>query len=383
MPRPCVTIVSPTLTGNALFRTDVIVRLLRDDFDVQVVAVDGSSGLYEPLADVPEFQQAQRVNVSSMLDVKALGRKLDTCITGAAVICVKPLMRSFGATLLALRHMRRPLILDIDDWEVGFISRSPYWEARQWGHRWLSAINSPLYTRLLDGLTYKASAITVSNTFLQGLYGGHWIPHTRDHATARHPSRSVPTVMFAGSPRGHKGLPTLLDAWSRIRHRNAELHLVVPDPADAQLAAARQERGSGVRVYGPVRFGELAGLLAQVDVVVVPQDNTPGSVGQLPAKLIEAMAGGLPIVATDVCDAIRWLGGGAGLVVPPGSPSTMTEAIDYMLDHPDQAASMGERARERFLRFGSTAAVRPRFVRLVLDLIEGRTIEKPSPAFAT
>jgi hypothetical protein len=115
--------------------------------------------------------------------------------------------------------------------------------------------------------------------------------------------------------------------------------------------------------------------------VVIPQQMMAGSVGQLPAKLIDAMASGRPVVSTAVGDIPRWLAEGAGVVVPPGNVPALAQAIQSLLDKPEEAATLGQRARVRFQRYGSFAAVRPRLVRLAADMIAGRSPGTPAPVF--
>ena len=239
-----------------------MLRLLKPHYEVQIIGFDGSGRIYEPLADVAEYQKVERIHTTGIVRASRLSAKLDRMITGDAVICIKPLMQSYGMALLAARHTPRPLILDIDDWEIGFLSSSPYWEMRGRGLRWFSALDSPLYTRLLNGFTYKAAALTVSNSFLQGVYGGHWIPHVKEDAvsdpgTINEP-KAAAQVLFAGAPRGHKGLPTLVAAWKLVKDRTAELHLAVPDTADEMLGNLQVGQQARVRITGPYRFSDSA-----------------------------------------------------------------------------------------------------------------------------
>lgn len=380
MARSTITIVTPTLTGNALFRTDVIRRLLERSFDVEIVAyARPADRVYEPLADVPAYKGAVRFHATSMLRWRSLGKHLARAITGQVVVCIKPLMHSYGAALLASRYSARPIVLDIDDWEQGFLSSAPYWEMRSRGLQWLTAFDSPFYTRVLDGFVYKARVVTVSNSVLQGMYGGHWVPHSRrpqDFTGARLTSERSPVVFFGGAPRGHKGLATLFDAWKRLRHKSAVLRLAVPDPSVLKV-----EGLSRVQVTGPHRSSEVAELVRTANVVVVPQDNAPGSIGQLPIKLIDGMAAGCPIVATDVCDAARWLSDGAGLVVPPGAPGRMAAAIDYLLEHRDEAERMGQRAKVRYQELATEEVVGPRLEKLVQALIDSTPLPPAETAF--
>jgi len=65
--------------------------------------------------------------------------------------------------------------------------------------------------------------------------------------------------------------------------------------------------------------------------------------------LIEAMAGGKPLITTELGTGTSWVNqhGGTGLVVPPSDPSALAEAVRTLLEHPQLRQEMGERGRRR------------------------------------
>jgi len=70
----------------------------------------------------------------------------------------------------------------------------------------------------------------------------------------------------------------------------------------------------------------------------------------LPLTLLEAMASGLPVVVSDVAGVGDILDDGdTGLLVKPGNVDTLVSNLDYLLENPDEAIAMGERARETVL----------------------------------
>lgn len=385
MARPTITVLSPTLSGNAVFRTHALVRLLKRRFDVQLIGFDSSAAVFPPLAGDQLVADAIRYHGDNVAAWRMQLPRVAKTVRGDAIFCVKPMLGSFGAGLVLARRLKKPLILDIDDWERGFLSASPFWEARVLGMKWLTKSDSPLFTRILDGFVHKAVATTVSNSFLQGLYGGHWIPHARDAATFANVPGSAPSdkaiVLFCGSPRGHKGLQTLLGAWKRIGRSDAILRLVVPDPRDPLLVQLKPLEIANVEIAGPYAFDQLPLVLSGASIIVVPQDNRPGALGQLPAKLIDAMAAAKPIIASDVCDAARWLSDGAGLTVTPGSEDALAATLHELLNHPEQWVEMGRRAHERFLQFASDDVLESKLNGVVAAVLRGEALPA-HPAFS-
>jgi len=63
---------------------------------------------------------------------------------------------------------------------------------------------------------------------------------------------------------------------------------------------------------------------------------------------MEAMAAGLPVVATRVGGIPELITSGVtGTIVPPNDPERMAAAVNHLMDHPDRAAALGEEARLR------------------------------------
>jgi glycosyltransferase involved in cell wall biosynthesis len=85
----------------------------------------------------------------------------------------------------------------------------------------------------------------------------------------------------------------------------------------------------------------LASLIASADVVLLPYDSTDQVTSGV---LIEAVAAGKPVVATEFPHAVELLGGGAGIVVPHRDPAAIAVALRALFTRGDLAASMASAA---------------------------------------
>jgi phosphatidylinositol alpha-mannosyltransferase len=167
------------------------------------------------------------------------------------------------------------------------------------------------------------------------------------------------TVVAVGrlaEPR--KGIDVLLAAWPAVRRATgAELVLVGPGrPRGARVLP------DGVRLAGRVPDAERDALVGAAGVVVAPHRGGE-SFGLVVA---EAMAWGRPVVASDLPPFADLLAAGpagdaAGLLVPPGHPGALADALVRVLTDPGLGARMGAAGRVCAARFAWPAIV-PRYV---------------------
>ena len=146
-----------------------------------------------------------------------------------------------------------------------------------------------------------------------------------------------------------KGLVPLLEAMAKVRtERPAEL-VVIGKPRRETRVGETIER---LNLHGAVRFvsgvsdAEIVRLYAEAEVAVVPSLYEGFS---LPA--IEAMACGVPLVATTggALPEVVGTDGDTGLLVPPGDPGALAQAIGLALDEPGLRERLGRAGRSRVL----------------------------------
>jgi glycosyltransferase involved in cell wall biosynthesis len=154
--------------------------------------------------------------------------------------------------------------------------------------------------------------------------------------------RAVVVVATLKEQKGHR---YLIDAASAILPEFPDAHfLIIGDgelrqALEAQIAAHHLE--NNVHLLGTRH--DVPALLAAADMFVLP------SLWEgLPMALVEAMAAGLPVVATEVSGTRQvMVDGETGLLVPPGEITPLVRAISLLLADPARAAIMGAAGRQR------------------------------------
>lgn len=148
-----------------------------------------------------------------------------------------------------------------------------------------------------------------------------------------------PRVVFVGRFSPEKGVPVLVEAFSRLRNP-AHLILIGDGRAKAQVEAAiRKFRvGGKVTVSGFLPHPTAAAAMAHSQVVALPSlFEEAGTV------VVEAMALGVPIVASDTGGIRQTAGDGkAALLVPPGDPAALAAGLDQVLGDRALASQLSE-----------------------------------------
>jgi glycosyltransferase involved in cell wall biosynthesis len=147
---------------------------------------------------------------------------------------------------------------------------------------------------------------------------------------------------YVGRIEPAKGVGYLLQAWKRLALPRAEL-VLAGEAMPAMNSWLKGFSDCNVRLAGFLSPYEVAQCYRDSNLFVLPSPNEG-----LAMVLLEAMASGLPAVATDMTGAVDCVENGKeGLIVPARDVDALADAILWCYQHPDESRAMGLAARAR------------------------------------
>jgi L-malate glycosyltransferase len=163
----------------------------------------------------------------------------------------------------------------------------------------------------------------------------------------RKPSGRVRRFITVANLRREKSHETLIAAAERLarEYPDVRFQLVGGGPRRADLEAFAAARGVATHVEFLGHREDVPALLAEADAFVLPSRSEA-----FPNGAIEAMAAGLPVVASAVGGLLDLIEDGrTGRLVPPGDPEALAAALQTLIEDPAGAEAMGRAARDEAL----------------------------------
>ncbi len=231
------------------------------------------------------------------------------------------------------------------------------------------------------GLVHEFDGITVSNEELQNRYGGEVIYHARDHRKF-HPSKQLTknsrqnfgiplnkrVVLFFGTGRKHKGLVDVAQAIASLE-RDDIVFVLAGDMHEPGLADQIKTVSNCQCVFLEMQhFDDIASVVAIADICILSQDvKSPISEFQLPAKLTDALAMGIVVIAEKTPPLNKFIQ--AGVVVD--SRGSLADTLKDVLDHFEAHHQEASMRRKIFLKFLTTEVNAKKLERVVKESANG------------
>ena len=220
----------------------------------------------------------------------------------------------------------------------------------------LRAAASPLLRLVWRKLDARIAVSRAAASFASRRFGDGFrvVPNGADvdlfmSATApdRRPGR---TMLFVNRLDRRKGFPVAVRAFAILARRLPDLRFTVVGDGRERGAVSRldPEARARLEMLGTLRHEEVARCHAMADVFVAPSAGRE-SFGIV---LVEAMAAGLPVVASAIPGYDEVVRDGVdGLLVPPSDPRALAEAVERVLTDQGLARGLAESGRERSKRY--------------------------------
>jgi glycosyltransferase involved in cell wall biosynthesis len=165
--------------------------------------------------------------------------------------------------------------------------------------------------------------------------------------------------------RAVKNLPRLVRAFAAMASKEARLVIVGTGPESERIAAEARACGVAERLIMPGFLADPARWIGRFDVFALSSDSE-----QFPISLVEAMAAGLPAVATAVGDVAQMVSDdNRPLIVDAEDEPAFAAALDSLVERPDLRRAIGRANRERAAAEFDEAGMIARYARLYEEAI--------------
>jgi glycosyltransferase involved in cell wall biosynthesis len=354
--------------------------LQRAGYQVSLVAVHGQDEVKEGVSIValPRVPRWQRPRLWLSLLRRALEARADLYhFHDPELLLVTPWLRLLTG---------RPTVYDVHEVYPDFIRVKDYLPAWIRGPvAWLMGWLEPLLARLQSGLVFADDQIA-------RIFRGVAVPKVtvfnfpsqefvaQAAAATREVEGRDPIVLYLGGMERNRGAWLMVEAFARVlaEFPQARLlhvgHCAPPDLADEIRAhAARRGIASALTLTGRVPFEQIGTYLQHAAVGWVTWQPVPKNQKNIPTKLFEYMAYGLPVVSSDLLSTRPFVHPGQnGYLVAADDPAAHAEAILRLLGQPEAASAMGRQGQEMVRTRYNWREMEKRLLALYAQLLDGR-----------
>ena len=183
--------------------------------------------------------------------------------------------------------------------------------------------------------------------------------------------------LFVGMLRYYKGLHILMEAAKGIDY---PIVIVGAGPIEHEIKSHAARLGlRNIHFLGYLSDDDKVALLRLYYAVVFPSHLRSEAFG---ISLLEGAMYGKPLISSEIGTGTTFINirDETGLVVPPNDPLALRNAMQYLWEHPDEAAAMGSRAEERYWRYFTAEQMVRSYVDLYSELVKNHASSSHSMA---
>ncbi len=181
---------------------------------------------------------------------------------------------------------------------------------------------------------------------------------------------SAPQILYVGILTERKGVLDLVRASEHLADRGVSHEVLIaggrPDEGDEEhqrILRAIADSTAPIRLLGAFGHDEMPQVYREAMIFCLPSWWEA-----MPLSVLEAMATGVPVVATDVGDIGRSLGDVAGRVAPLRDPASLADALEFYLSDPNARERAGRAGRQRAVEEFSIVSTHDEVIRCYEEL---------------
>lgn len=180
----------------------------------------------------------------------------------------------------------------------------------------------------------------------------------------------APTLLYVGSISGVRGYADMLETIRLVRAELPDARLtLVGTPTEEVAAQLPALDAEGVTLLPPVPYGEIARVMQSAHVGLSLLHDIPKFRKNVPTKVFDYMASGIPYVSTDLPPVRALTAGTGGALVPPGDPAAAARAALGFLRDPERARAVAREGRALIEARLNWDALMPRLTGLYEELL--------------
>jgi rhamnosyl/mannosyltransferase len=238
-------------------------------------------------------------------------------------------------------------------------------------HRFLASIDrivatSPNYLATSNMLVKFSSKVSVIPI---GLDKSTYPPPMPDRLHFWRNRLGTKFFLFVGLLRYYKGLHILMEAAQGVSY---PIVIVGAGPIEQEVKAQAEQIGlRNIHFLGHLPDKDKVALLTLCYGIVFPSHLRSEAFG---ISLLEGAMYGKPMISSEIGTGTTFINirDESGLVVPPSDPMALRQAMQYLWEHPEEAASMGRSAEERYKKYFTADQMVSSYVDLYCDLLKAK-----------
>jgi glycosyltransferase involved in cell wall biosynthesis len=171
-----------------------------------------------------------------------------------------------------------------------------------------------------------------------------WFDTSPEHYSS---DNNIPVVIYVGAITKNRGIKEFV--LSKKYLKNKAIYQIIGHGTMRHTIERmiQTEELNGVKIIPWVEFEKVPFHIKHADIGIMPYQPVPNYFHVTPTKMFEYIAGGLPVVATNLPEIKRVIYDcRCGLFIDPTKPRDIAEKLDYLIEHPEESRLMGKRGRK-------------------------------------